>query len=883
MQDWKGGEHDFTSDLNKHGRPESPVSGWIPVSALSTRQVVTQKAAGWIQTGGETTSNPDRFPNRKSAPKIDVRAGCIVPNKIGLVPEAATHDFSASSHNHALKPQLRGIIEEKSIVEEDEAREKRERWQDDVITPSRPVKCRELSIDELEVAAAESETVAFMKWSEKQRWGRPASAVRRMDIINTVSKFERDPGMLPRPSSASTRLRPSSAIRPSLTVRPKSADVAAITDMTADSEREHQMVPANAAANKVNTNEVKRPATAQGGRRESNKSDYQMSLSTLSNPAGLARPLSAPPRQVSIAGLASGGVIALKTSLLPPKTRGQMRQAASQFDRPQDLGVRSLPKEVSVQAGAGPNLMSAWVGLTRFDARAVVAHRSDRAGESGQHPGGGGVSWPLSAPQREEQFPDTKSGIENAKLLVSPGRRGLSSRHREKLRLAESLNMKLSQDQIKYELDANISPVSSVAEAGGEQSLQNSSTGSQTHQARQEYLVESAMHLHDQLQGRVEWRPGDNSVPIDASNRSPSRQSSFKSVKSEGPWDILQLDANTPFALSPGSPKRDPSLVVLGHVEEDEGAEVSFSSAEDEEPETQDTKEREDVGQSNAQMMGTEDKHAGEGGLLSVIDTSIDHREDVSAMASSDGARASKKVAAPSIEVEVVMPTEPFPKTQAGARTRALEQSNSVDGRNGTKERLRDLGESALLAALEEDRFRRSGEVETLARQGEDDERQTTPCSSILSEGHVSPVPQDRSQQTPETSSFDKLHSELVGDIDVIERRIMLQADIEHLALLAGQEEKNKNQTVSHDCDYRFPSRGLNMTSTHNLKSMIEGPVMEGVSCEWSFGEESLSQASWEQEDEKSMRGHLENLDQLQLSGTMASACTSAGKSTIQC
>jgi hypothetical protein len=73
------------------------------------------------------------------------------------------------------------------------------------------------------------------------------------------------------------------------------------------------------------------------------------------------------------------------------------------------------------------------------------------------------------------------------------------------------------------------------------------------------------------------------------------------------------------------------------------------------------------------------------------------------------------------------------------------------------------------------------------------------------------------------------------------------------------------------------------MTSTHNLKSMIEGPVMEGVSCEWSFGEESLSQASWEQEDEKSMRGHLENLDQLQLSGTMASACTSAGKSTIQC
>jgi hypothetical protein len=881
MQDWKGGEHDFTSDLNKHGRPESPLSGWTPVSALSTRQVVTQKAAGWIQAGGETASNSDSFPNRKSAPKIDVRAGCIVPKKIGLIPETATHDFSASSPNLALKPKLRGIIEEKSIVEEDEARAKRDRWQDEVITPSRPVKCRELSIDELEVAAAESETVAFMKWSEKQRWGRPASAVRRMDVINTVSRFERDPGMLPRPSSASTKLRPSSAIRPSLTVRPKSADVAATTDMTADSEREQQMVPANAAANKVNTNEVNDPA--QGGRRESNKSNYQMSMCTLSNPAGLARPLSAPPRQVSIAGLASGGVIALKTSLLPPKTRGQMRQAASQFDRPQGLGVESLPKE-AVQAGAGPNLMSAWVGLTRFDASAVAvgAHRSDKAGESGQHPGGGGVSWPLSAPQREEQFPDTKSRIESTKLLVSPGRRGLSSRHREKLRLAESLNMKLSQDQIKYELDGNISPVSSVAEAGGDQSLQNSPTGYQTHQARQEYLVKSAMHLHDQLQGRVEWRPGDNSVPTDASNRSPSRQSSFKSVKSEGPWDILQLDANTPLALSPGSQKRDPSLVVLGHVEEDEGAEVSFSSAEDEEPETQVTKEREDGGQSNAQMIGTEDKHTGEGGLLSVIDTSIDHREDVSAMASSDGARASEKVAAPAIEVEFVMPKEPFPKTQAGAKTRVLEQSNSVDGRNGVNERLHDSGESALLAALEEDRFRRGGEVESLARQGEDDERQTTPCSSILSEGHVSPVPQDRSQQTPEPSSFDKLHSELVGDIDVIERRIMLQSDIEHLALLAGQEEKNKNQTVSHDFDYRFPSRGSNMTSTHNLKSMIEGPVMEGVSCEWSFGEESLSQASWEQEDAKSLREQLENLDQLQLSGTMASACTSAGKSTIQ-
>ena len=110
----------------------------------------------------------------------------------------------------------------------------------------------------------------------------------------------------------------------------------------------------------------------------------------------------------------------------------------------------------------------------------------------------------------------------------------------------------------------------------------------------------------------------------------------------------------------------------------------------------------------------------------------------------------------------------------------------------------------------------------------------------------------------------------------------MLQTDIEHLALLASQEEKNKNQTVSHDVDYRFQSRGMNMSSTHNLKSMIEGPVMEGVRDEWSLGEESLSQASWEQEDAKSLREQLENLDRLQLSGTTASACTSAGKSTIQ-
>ena len=853
MQDWKGGEHDFTSDLNKHGRPESSVTGCSPVSALSTRQVVTQEAAGWIQAG---------------APKIDVSAGCIVPKKIGLAPETATHDFSASSPNYALKLKLREIIEEKSIVEEDEARAKGKRWQDDVITPSRPVKCREISTGELKVAATESETVAFMKWSEKQRWGRPASAVRRMDVINTVSRFERDPGMLPRPSSASTKLRPSSAMRPSLTVRPKSADVAATTD----SEREQQMVPANAAANKVNTNEVKRPATA---RRGSNKSDYQMSMCTLSKPAGLARPLSAPPRQVSIAGLASGGVIALKTSLIPPKSRGQMRQAALQFDRPQDLAVGSLRKEVSVQAGAGPNLMSAWVGLTRFDASAVGAHRSDRAGGAGQHPEGGGVSWPLSAPQREEQFPGTKPGIENAQLLVSPGRRGLSSRHREKLRLAESLNMKFSQHQIKYELmDPNISPVSSVAEAGGEQSLQNSPTGYQTHQ---ENLVKSAMHVCDQLQGRVEWRPDENSVPA------TSRRSSLKSVKSEGPWDILQLDANTPLALSPGSPKKDPSLVVLKDVEEDEGAEVSFSSAEDGQLETQDTKEREDLDQSNAQMIGTEDKHAEEGGRLSVIDTGSDHREDVSAIASSDGARASEKVAAPAIEVEVDMPKGPSPQTQAGTKTRALEKPNSVDGHDGAKERLQDSGEYALLAALEKDRFRRGGEVETLARHGEDDERQTTPSSSILSEGHVCPVLQDRSQQTPEPTSFDKLHSELVGDIDVIERRIMLQTDIEHLALLTEQEKMNKNQTVSHDFDYRFLSRGVNMSNTCNLKSMIEGPVMEGVICERSFGEESLSQASWEQEDaSQSVREQLENLDQLQLSGTMASACTSAGKSTLQ-
>ena len=778
LQDWTGGMQDldsFVMDLEQHERHDVPISGWSQDTALSPGQCAALEGAAWNQAGNERASTSDSFLRRSGAAKIEVRAGCIVPKKIGLGPEMADHNLSASRPHPASKFKLRGIIEEKSNVEEDEARMKQERLKD-LIAPTRALKCRELSTDKLETATGESETPSITKESEKQRWGRPASAVRRMDVINTISRFERDSSMLPRPSTASTRLRPSSAMRPSLAVRPKSADIAAATDMTAESEEGQQMLPTKAAANKASSRKGKRPVTAQGGRRESNKSHYHMSLCSLSTPLGLERPLTAPPRQVSVTGLAGGGVVALKTSLLPVKPQGQMSRAASNSDGPQELAVAPVRSELSVEAG--------------------------------------GVSWRLSAPPREEQLTDNKSGTEDAQVLTKggPGRR-------EQVRLAENLNLKLSRDQIKYELDASTSPMSSAAEACEQGSSKSVPTGLQTQKAVQEHLVKSAIHLRDQLHGMVGMRPDDNAMS-DAILRSPSRQSSFKS---EGSWDILQLDAGTPLALSPHSPKKLPGLK---NVLEDEKAE------EDREPGMQDSpfEEGDDVNQINVQRISTEAEDAGDAGALSTVDSSIDGRENDAAL-------------------------------QA--------------------ERPDQSGECALSAEPVGDRFVKVEGVASLARHEEAKDRlnQITPASSVLSEFEpVSPEHAEPSQQSPGTPAFDKLDSELVGDIDEIQRQIMFQRELQDHALLVDLEEKNANETVSHDTDWRFPARGLNMSSSTNLMSLIEKAAdsqrMDGVSArgERNVGEPGLSEASWEHENAEAATEQLARLEQLQLSGTMSQA-----------
>jgi hypothetical protein len=137
--------------------------------------------------------------------------------------------------------------------------------------------------------------------SDKQRWGRPASAVRRMEVNQTVSTFDRNPAIIPRPSSAAQALRPSSALRSSPVIRPHSAMGHMNSHLTEVVEIQTQLVDETPQTSRFNQR-YRRIASARSQRSHPEKIEYAMGLCNLSAPSEIMdklistkRPHTAPP------------------------------------------------------------------------------------------------------------------------------------------------------------------------------------------------------------------------------------------------------------------------------------------------------------------------------------------------------------------------------------------------------------------------------------------------------------------------------------------------------------------------------------------------------------------------------------------------------------